>query len=231
MKRERTFWGILFILGAIALIAGKLFMFAINVFSIILAAFLMGIIIKSIPRKNFTGIMFPLAFICIIFDKQLGLTAITPWTVLIAAALISIGLHMIFPNNKNHNFDKFNFESHNFENIDTESEGYMNIQTSFAETIKYVNTDIFEKSDLRCRFGAIKMYFDNANLYNNRGIVNIDASFSGVELYIPRTWHVENRIHAVFGGVNEKNKHIGTTENTLVLVGNLSFAGVDIIYI
>ena len=61
--------------------------------------------IKSIFKRNFSGILFPIAFICIIFDDKLGITAITPWTVLIAAALGSLGLSMIFHNKPNKYFN------------------------------------------------------------------------------------------------------------------------------
>ncbi|MBO0528685.1 hypothetical protein EXQ29_10995 [Clostridium botulinum] len=44
----------------------------------------------------FLSVLFPIAFICIIYDKQLGITNITPWTVLIGALLSSIGLSMVF---------------------------------------------------------------------------------------------------------------------------------------
>ncbi|WP_455543538.1 LiaF transmembrane domain-containing protein [Intestinibacter sp.] len=229
MKKERAFWGILFIVAAIALIIGKLFVFAINVFSIIITVFLIIFIIKSIPTKNFAGILFPIAFICIIFDKKLGITEITPWIVLIAAMLGTIGLSIIFPKTKNYNLDKF--ESYDFENISTESEGYININTSFGENIKYINTDKFERSNLKCHFGTIKIYFDGAHILNNRGVVNIDASFAGIELYVPKTWNIENRIHSIFGGVDIKTRSLGTSNNTLILTGNLSFAGVNIIYI
>lgn len=70
----------------------------INAFSLILTVFLVVIIAKSIPHLNFSGILFPIAFICIIYARQLGITAITPWTVLIAALFGSIGLSMIFIN-------------------------------------------------------------------------------------------------------------------------------------
>ena len=97
MKKERVFWGVLLILAGIFLIISKLGYFPnVNVFSLLLTVFLVVIIVKSLPRFNFAGILFPIAFICIIYDKQLGITAITPWTVLIAALLGSIGLSMIF---------------------------------------------------------------------------------------------------------------------------------------
>lgn len=57
MKKERIFWGILLVLGSIALIVNKLGYFAhVNVFSILLTVFLIGIMIKSILNRSFAGI-------------------------------------------------------------------------------------------------------------------------------------------------------------------------------
>lgn len=232
MKKERIFWGCLFVLCAIALIIGKLGYFSdINAFSVTATILLVGIIIKSLFTINFVGILFPIAFICIIYDKQLGITAITPWTVLLAALLGSIGLSIIFYK-KSRLYNKYSkWDSKEEVVIDIEDEGHIRFQTSFGESIKYINTDKFEKADLRCHFGAMKVYFDNALLHNGRGIVRLDASFAGIELYIPKTWTLDNKIGAHLSGVNEKNRSVGNTENILTLVGNLNLSGVEIIYI
>jgi hypothetical protein len=78
--------------------------------------------VKSLLRINFAGILFSIAFICIIYDKQLGITAATPWTVLIAALLGSIGYF-----NEKYNWvgcfdNKYNLDSCEFETIDIEDE-------------------------------------------------------------------------------------------------------------
>ncbi|MGL4912698.1 MAG: LiaF transmembrane domain-containing protein, partial [Romboutsia sp.] len=97
MKQRRIFGGVLLILGAISLVLNQLGYFeGVNLFSIVVTIFLISIIAKNLFKMNFWGILFPIAFICIIYDKQLGITAITPWTVLIAALLGSVGLSMIF---------------------------------------------------------------------------------------------------------------------------------------
>ena len=44
--------------------------------------------------------LFSLAFAAILFDEALGIEAITPWPVLGAALLGTIGLNMIFNKNK-----------------------------------------------------------------------------------------------------------------------------------
>jgi len=234
MKKERIFWGILFILAGIFMIIGKLGYFPnMNVFSLLLTAFLVVVIVKSLPSMNFSGILFPIAFICIIYDKQLSITSITPWTILMAALLGSIGLSMIFHKqikwiNHNHNH---NDEDYKFEKIDIEDESSVRFKNSFGASIKYINTDKFEQANFECSFGAMKVYFDNAVMSNENAIVRINASFSGIELYIPKTWNVNDNTNVFLGSVSEKNRNNQTTTNNLTLVGDVSFSGIEIIYI
>ncbi len=65
----------------------------------------------------------------------------------------------------------------------------------------------------------------------NNAIVRIDASFSGIELYIPKTWNIDNKINVFLGAISEKNRNNQITTNTLTLVGDIKFSGVEIIYI
>jgi predicted membrane protein len=233
MKKESIFWGVLFILAGIFLIINKLGYFpSVNVFSLLLTVFLIVVIVKSLPRLNFSGILFPIAFICIIYDKQLGITAITPWTVLIAALFGSIGLSMIFHKHIKWNNHRHNHDDYKFEKIDVEDKSNVVFKNSFGASIKYINTDKFEQADVNCSFGAMKVYFDNAVMSNENAIVRINASFSGIELYIPKTWNVDSKTNVFLGSVDEKNKNNQTTTtNTLILVGDISFSGVEIIYI
>jgi len=121
MKRERVFWGLVLILGGVFLIISKLGYFPdINVFSLLLTILLAVIILKSLIRVNFPGILFPIAFISIIYDDQLGITSITPWTVLVAALLGSIGLSMIFHRHSKWMNTKYIGEEHKFEEISIE---------------------------------------------------------------------------------------------------------------
>ena len=77
----------------------------------------------------------------------------------------------------------------------------------------------------------MQVYFDNTKLKDGNGTIIVDASFSSVEFYIPKSWTVENKATTSFGGLNEKNINVGTSENILTIIGNISFAVVDIIYI
>lgn len=232
MKKGRIFWGVLFILIGIFLVISKLgYLPNVNVFSLLLTAFLVVVIVKSLLRLNFAGILFPIAFICIIYDKQLGITNITPWTVLVAALLGSVGLSMIFHKRTKWINTKYNCEDYKFEKIDVEDESNVKFKNSFGATIKYINSDNFEQADFNCSFGAMKVYFDNAIMRNDNAIVSINASFSGIELYVPKTWNIEDKTNVFLGSINEKNKNNKITTNTLTLVGAINFSGVEIIYI
>ena len=232
MKKEKNFWGVVLILGGIFLIISKLGYFPdINAFSLLLTVLLVVVIVKSLIHINFPGILFPIAFICIIYDKQLGITNMTPWTVLLAALLGSIGFSMIF-----HKHNKWFNMSHKdkdykFEKIDIEDEGNIRFKTSFGASIKYINTDKFEQADFDCSFGGMKIYFDKATMSKENAIVRINASFSGIELYVPKNWNVEDKTNVTLGSVDEKNRGAQITTNTLTLVGDITFSGVEIIYI
>ena len=72
MRKERVFWGLFLVIGAIVLLISKLGYFSdTNIFSLLFTLLLVGIIIKSLIRLNFPGILFPLAFIAIIYDDKL----------------------------------------------------------------------------------------------------------------------------------------------------------------
>ena len=230
MKRERLFWGLTLILGAIFLIVSKLGFFPdINIFSMLLTIFFVVIIIKSTVKMNFSGILFPIAFLCIMYDKELGIESLSSGTLLLAALLGSIGLSMIFQT-KNHCRDgRWCFGK--FEKVDMADNGYIRLENSFGTLIKYVETDIFIHGDLKCSFGSMKVYFDKVRMQGEKATINLDISFGGIELYLPRNWRVEDKTGAYFGGVDEKNQNEALTTNTLVITGNVSFSGVEIIYI
>lgn len=230
MKKERIFWGLFFIVGAVALVVNKLgYLGGISLWTVFFTVFLAATLIKSAVHRSASGILFSIAFLCILYDKQLGITALTPWTVLGAALLGSIGCSMLLQPWKNrhradHHYDK-DFEQ---ETVEGES---MDLSTSFAGSIKYINSDDFKRANVKCSFGAMKVYFDNAVIQGDQAVVVFDVSFAGVELFVPKEWYVDNDVDASFGGIEEKNRSISTGTPVLRLAGECSFAGITIIYV
>jgi len=232
MKKERDFWGVLFVLLGVFLIISKLGYFPnVNVFSLLLTAFLLVVMVKSMLKLNFAGILFPIAFIYITYYKQIGLTNLTPWTVLITALLCSTGLSMIFHKRTKWINTKCDCEDYKFDKVDVEDGSQVRYKNSFSGSVKYINTDDFEQADFKCSFGSLKVYFDNATMKNNNAIVRINASFSGIELYVPKSWKIDNKANVYLSSIDEKNRSSEITTNTLTLVGDITFSGVEIVYI
>ena len=102
MKKDNVFWGIFFILAAVLLILSQFDFFAgFSLFRILFTILLICWFVHGLSHRDFGGMLFSIAFLCIMFDEFLGIENLTPWPVLGAAALGSIGLNMIFKKDDN----------------------------------------------------------------------------------------------------------------------------------
>ncbi len=230
MKKERVFWGLFFIVGAAAMVVSRLgFLGDIGLWTIFFTVFLAAALVKSVMYRSASGILFSIAFLCILYDKQLGITALTPWTVLGAALLGSIGCSILFdPWKKKHWHEHYEFGKADMETVAGES---IHLSTSFGEGIKYIDSDDFKRANIQCSFGELKVYFDNALIQDGQAVIAFDVSFGGVELFLPKEWTVDNQVNATFGEVEEKNRNDSNGSPVLRLVGKCSFAGISIIYV
>lgn len=94
---SKLFWGLLLILMAVFLILSKMGLIkGISVWSVFFTVVFGALLIHGLIKRSFTAIFFSIAFLCIIYDDQLGITALTPWTVLLSALLLSIGMGILF---------------------------------------------------------------------------------------------------------------------------------------
>lgn len=229
MKKERVFWGLFFTIAAVLMLVGNLGFFkGFSLISIALTVLFAATLLKSLFHRNVPGVLFSLAFLVIVHGKILGLEAITPWPVLGAALFGSIGA-AFFYHPRHRYFHRSHWEEN--ETIETITENDMEFRSAFGSSIKYVNSDDFKRARLDCSFGGLKVYFDNALIQNDQAVIEIHASFSSVELYIPKGWNLVNHIEAAFGGVEEKNMNASGGSPVVTLVGSVSFSGVTIIYI
>lgn len=231
MRKRNVFWGLLLILTAILIIMNQFGLFlGIGVFDIVLTVVMVGIIILSIRRINFWGILFPLAIIGIIFDQELNITEFTPWPILVTAFLISLGLTLIF--NRWTPFYFNTFSKNDFERtvVNEQDSNVINCSTRFGECIKYVNADNFEKAYINCSFGDVRVYFDNAKIPSGKADIYLNVSFGDAVLYIPSTWKVTSKAHVFFGDLNIRNNSLVDTP-VVTIHGNVNFGEAQIIYV
>lgn len=249
-KGRNIFWGVLFVLGALALLVGKLgYLEGISFWTIFVSVGLAGLLIDGLWHRSIGTILFSLAFLVIVNDELLGMEAITPWPVLGAALLGTIGLNIIFPKKKWGNVscnvkikndwdnkeEKGNSASGVYQSTsggETVSEdGEISFFNSFGESVRYLTDDEISQVNLKNSFGAMIIYFDNAVLKNGMADVYVDNAFGGMELFVPRDWKVVLDVQAFCGAAEEKGRCNPIGNNTLKIHGPIKFGAVEIHYI
>ena len=226
-RGRKVFWGMIFIIGALALLVVKLgYLEGIGFWSILFTIALIGVLVDGVISKNFGQILFPLALLVIVHDELLGLEAITPWPVLGAALLGTIGLNMLFPNMGWKKWNPAGFQSEDV--LDGETISFSN---SFGESAKYLSGQEISKVRIKNSFGEMNVYFDGAILKNGVAEVYVENSFGETVLYIPKEWAVMNDIKAVFGDSGEQGPHIPDGSGTLHVYGKVDFGECAIRYL
>lgn len=230
---KKIFWGLFFLVAAAAIIVNQLGYYTdINLFSLLCTIFLIPIFITSLFKLQFPGMLFSLAFLAIIYQEPLGIEELTPWPVLFTALLGSIGLSIIFGRSHIYKCCHLGRHHEHFDKIiNEEDDENVVVEVNFGSSVKYVNTDDFKSAKLRSSFGALKVYFDNAKIKGDSATIRLDASFSGVEIYIPKEWKIVSKIDTSLGSVDMKNNSNEVTKKTVTLTGSVSLSGVEIFYV
>lgn len=241
MKRIKSlFWGILLIAGAVFLIAGGMGYFENfgfwTLFSMIVLG---GVVLDGLTHRNIGKVMFGVAVFCIVNRKWLGLEELSVWTIIFAAMLISVGLKMLFPaffKKKNHIFhdkrlpDGLNeYENMNVENHAGGEKIYYGV--NFGDGVKYIDSSGLKRLKTECSFGCMKVYFENTGLKEGEARAEVDCSFGTTMYYIPADWNVIVDIDCSFGGCQEFGNCNPYGDNTLHIIGDVSFGSLEIHYI
>lgn len=233
MKYKKWFWGAFFILAAAFIICSQLGILAtFSIWTLLLTVLLAAIVIHSVVHVEFFGIFVPLAVILILFDTPLGIEALTPWPVLGAAVLLSIGLSILFRSKLHRGYKKHGCHSAGVhETVEDLNEDRVACKMSFGSGIKYLHAQNLEQAEFDCSFGSLKIYFDQAKLNPNGADVLVNCSFASITFYVPHEWKVIDHIEASMGGVKNRENRSASDTNIIRLRGNVSFGSVEVVYI
>jgi len=260
---NRIVWGLAFLLAGVAIIlslAGVLEMpSGLSAGGIVWTAVLGLIVLWSIPHRYWFFTFFALAGVGYVWREQIcaqiGVEQISPWPIIGAALLLSIGFSILFKTRKYYGWTKKNEgewgvhyragkakkvaaegspePSGGIHTESSENDSEVYIKASFGATIKYVSAQSLRHAVLDCSFGAIKAFFDNATVHEDGAVIEINNSFGGVELYIPRTWRLVDDMNRTIGGVDVKNpdREQSAGGPIVTLKGTTKLGGVEIIYV
>lgn len=233
---KNEIWGLFFVLAAVFVLFGRNLPFfeGISIWRLILGVIMLSTLIEGIKKVNFGEIFFALAVIAIAFDKVLGIEAYTPWPVIGAALLLTIGFELIFGNKKGGHFGVYHNgrKLEKGETIDEEEshDGYYSVETAFATTSKYVSSESLKKADIENSFGSLSVYFDSTTI-DGEAVISVENSFGNTALYIPKEWQIRIENNTFLGKVVFNGECLGTADCTAVIKSETSFGSVEINYI
>ncbi len=225
--RKKYLLGILFLMGAVAVLADRLGLLkGFGIGKIFFTAVAASILIRGLNRRKVGGVLFGSAFLVIIYDEFLHLEAITPWPVLWAAFFGTIGVKMLFPELP---FSRYGKE---LPAIGTGGRqvGRAAYRNRFGETVKSLSGNLGEVS-LKNRFGEMQIYFTEVEPIDGRLYVYVDQVFGETELYVPSYWRVETDVDVLFG--EGPDAGCGNPDGIVVLYvkGSITFGELDICYV
>lgn len=230
--KKTSFMGVVLLVGAVAMLMGKLgYLKGIGFWSILLSSFLIVTLVRGILRMEFGKILFSVAFLIIVNDELLHLEAITPWTVLGAALLGTIGLKLMFPkigrivSMSEH---PVQIEDKNVVKTCVQEGGSFSSENVFGEAVKSVTGEI-GSVEIENVFGSTHIYFTEAVLREGCAHVDVDCAFGSVELYVPGDWTIDMNTQNAFGS----SEHVGSCEpdgeNILHVSGEVCFGSLRVI--
>ena len=253
---SRWVFGTIMLLAAAFVVANQVGDFAeIGIVSIVIAALAAALIIQCIVNFSFAVLPFPLGVLYFIFQEPFELPYISFWVLGAVVLLLWIGLYIRLPKKHNYgkyvhytsgggsgeNGDKFNIGESGGNEYDraetyTRNSGDDNnpsISVSFGGTSRYLHSDSLESAHLDCKFGALEVFLDHAQLSPNGAVVYCNCNFGSIEISVPKFWRVKDEVNCTLGGVEANHRRAYPAENApeLTIKGNVAFGAIEIKYI
>jgi predicted membrane protein len=211
MRRNKISTGLILIGVAVFMMLSSLgFIPDIPWFKLFCCAFLVSWTLRALLDRDFFGTFLSASIIAWIFDEELMIEHLVPFPLCAAAALLGIGLNMIFGKKKKIVSYEYTDKNGNWKegNIDdVRSEEWQDgrtvvLQNNFNSTNKYVNSASFSTAKLENNFGSANIYFNNATICGKEAVVELENNFGQMNIYFPNNWRASISQDSAFGRVN-----------------------------
>lgn len=188
------------------------------------------------------GAWFILMIIGGIFLLRDFYSTIISWDYLWPAALILLGLFVIFKPRRHHRLSKQLVDKKEGGEVEpalieskgpsgaTSGEDYIDTTSIFGGVKKNIISKDFKGGDITNIMGGSEIDLTQADI---NGTVTIDLTqvFGGTKLIVPSNWQVKAQMAAIFGGVEDKRSVQNATldpNKLLIIDGTSIFGGIEI---
>lgn len=239
MKSGRIFWGLALILCSLCLIFNQFGLLGeFGVWTIILTLMAASVFLNGIINFSIGKTVFGAAVLLFLWKDFIGLKDLSIWIIGISAILLGTGLSLLFhPLQEKRKKKKAGFAAtHNVSQNGNNSQHFsygsdIKLERRFSGGMEYIRSNDFKSADIESHFSGLKVYFDDAVIQGESATLHMDVSFSGVELFIPSEWSVDNRLEPFAGSVEIEPRRNGIAATKLLkLKGSVSFGSIKVIY-
>ena len=197
-------------------------------------------------KSSFAPLPIPLAVLYIALQTPLQFYYITPWALILASLLATIGLGILLPGRKQKVFDKINISGCTRENTtgknpyermrshtgtsDNDNDNDPVINVRFGAVSRRIVADCLKTAQISCNFGALEVFFDHAKIDPEGAEINVNCNFGSIELHVTRDWRIIDKVNCTMGALEVDRRFAETDANApqLILAGNISCGGIDI---
>ncbi len=227
-------FGILEVSGAIpplAHIAG-----GITYVKIIAGVVLTALFVESLCKRRFCTALFMLAFIFMIFERNIAYifalnttNIINNWLLLLFTAIICIGLKLIFPQkfkfiHRIHPYQHLHKHLHQSASHSASTRYKENNLTSSEE---YIDCTTFTSRNFENNLGQTIIHFENVSEYVGEGKIYIENNLGNTVINVPRDWRVVTEIENNLGSVKNSGG-TGTSGPVLYICGENNLGAIEI---
>jgi len=228
-KVGKVIWGLLFIAAAGIVILNVLgLMGEVNAWTLIISIPLAFGIIYSTIKFEWSGTFLLSAVLAFIYRRNIEELLNIELNIFIlfgVAILLMIGFYILFGKRQpKYDTPKFLNNSSN----PATGEKLFFAAERFSGTVKYINSTNLSYLGIKNQFAGMDVYFENTTLTPGGATVNIENSFGGVELHIPREWNVIDKVSNFAGGIDYPEFAWVEGAPTLTICGKNSFGGIDV---
>ena len=232
MKAWRIFWGLGFILLAVALILNAIGIVPplesvvgeISFIAIVGVFLLLSWVIERLCRGKISEIFIPLSFIYMIIEKNIAYVCgldnpdiLHNGLVFGCAALLWLGFSILESGIKKRKRKKFKV-------IHRTSE------SSLSSAEKYIDASDFTEEWFENDLGALSIHFENADKYQGGGVLHIDNNLGATKIYVPSSWRYIHDIENSLGGVNASMDGGNPDGPQLIIKGENNLGAIQIEY-
>ncbi len=229
-KTWKLFWGLGFILVAVALVLDALGVLApiasavgdVSILAIIAGLFLLCYAVVQLCIGKVGEVFVPLALIFMLFETNIahifGIgddsgNIINNWLLLLCAVMLWIGFGILFSGIGRKGKRLFINRG-------------ANRSGSLGSSVRYIDCDGFKYEEIENDLGTCTVFFENTDKYEGGAVLDIDNDLGSVIINVPENWHVIVKIDNSLGSIQVPKTN--ATGPSLILTGDNDLGSVVI---